>query len=77
MKQLIIELDAALARRLERVAPGKARKRSEFVRAAIAEALDRALEAETREAYLRVADSGDEHFDPATWEQRARRRRAK
>jgi predicted transcriptional regulator len=77
MKQLIVELDAALARRLERVAPGKARRRSEFVRAAIAAALDRALEAETREKYLRVADEGDEHFDPAAWEPRAKKRRPK
>jgi predicted transcriptional regulator len=77
MKQLIIELDSALARRLERVAPAKSRKRSEFVRAAIAAALDRALEAETREKYLRVTDAGDEYFEPAAWKPRAKKRQPK
>jgi len=77
MKQLIVELDDALARRLERAAPGKARKRSEFVRAAIARALDQALETETRRAYERVPDANEEYFDKAEWEPKATKRRGR
>jgi hypothetical protein len=75
MKQLIVELDDALAQRLERTAPGRARKRSDFVRAAIAAALDRALEDETRRAYERSPDTNDEYFDPAVWQPRPTKRR--
>jgi metal-responsive CopG/Arc/MetJ family transcriptional regulator len=77
MKQLIVELDHRLAQRLERVAPGRARKRSDFVRAAIAEALDRALEDETRKAYERSPDTNHEYFDEAVWEPRPTKRRGR
>ncbi len=40
MKQLLIEVDDETARRLEAVAPGKARMRSQFVREAIRRSLD-------------------------------------
>jgi hypothetical protein len=35
--------------------------------AAIREAVDRALEAETAAAYRRQPDVGEEYFDPAEW----------
>jgi hypothetical protein len=82
--QLIVEIDEAMARELEEVAPARARKRSEFVRQAIRAALDRAAEARMREAYERQPDGEEpEYFDPAAWEtaegtekaQRGRRRR--
>jgi predicted transcriptional regulator len=76
MKQILIELDAETAARLERVAPGSARRRSEFVRAAIREALWRREEQETAEAYARRPDSAaDAYLDPALWDRRASRRK--
>jgi Arc/MetJ-type ribon-helix-helix transcriptional regulator len=75
VKQLIVEIDDATAERLERVAPSRARQRSEFVRAALREALDRALETETAAAYRRQPDSPEEYFDSEEWEPRSPRRR--
>ena len=68
MKSLLIEVDDALAGRLERVAPARSRRRSEFVRAAILKALWEAEEQATAEAYARQPDSPDTEFDPAVWE---------
>ena len=53
MKQFLVELDEVCARDLERVAPSKSRKRSEFVRLAIRHAVDLALDRETAAAYAR------------------------
>ncbi len=68
MKSLLIEVDDALAGRLEQVAPARSRRRSEFVRAAILKALWEAEEKATAEAYARQPDSADADFDPAVWE---------
>jgi predicted transcriptional regulator len=70
MKSLLIEVDDELAGRLERVAPARSRRRSEFVRAAILKALWEAEERATAEAYARQPDSPDAVFDPAVWEGR-------
>ena len=51
MKRMLIELDDRSARDLERVAPARERRRAEFVRLAIRQALDVALDVRTREAY--------------------------
>jgi hypothetical protein len=51
MKQILIELDDACARDLERVAPSKNRRRAEFVRLAIRRAIDLALDRATEAAY--------------------------
>jgi hypothetical protein len=67
VKQLIVELDDATAERLERIAPSRARRRSEFVRMAIREALDRALELETAAAYKRQPDGPDASVDAEAW----------
>jgi hypothetical protein len=67
-KQLIIELDEALARELERVAPARSRRRSAFVRAALRRALDEAAEARMAEAYRAQPDVEPAHFDPRVWE---------
>jgi predicted transcriptional regulator len=75
VKQLIVEIDDVTAARLERVAPSRARKRSEFIRTALREALDRALEAETAAAYRRQPDTAEEYFDPQEWEPRRTHRR--
>jgi predicted transcriptional regulator len=68
MKSLLVEVDDDLAHRLERVAPARSRRRSEFIRAAILKALWEAEEQATAEAYARQPDSPDVMFDPAVWE---------
>ena len=68
MKSLLVEVDDELACRLERVAPARSRRRSEFVRAAILKALWEAEEQATAEAYARQPDSPEVPFDPAVWE---------
>jgi predicted transcriptional regulator len=68
MKSLLVEVDDELALRLERVAPARSRRRSEFIRAAILKALWEAEEQATAEAYARQPDSPDTAFDPTVWE---------
>ena len=70
MKSLLVEVDDELASRLERIAPARSRRRSEFVRTAILKALWEAEEQATAEAYARQPDSPDVAFDPAVWEGR-------
>ena len=68
MKSLLVEVDDELASRLERVAPARSRRRSEFVRMAILKALWEAEEQATAEAYARHPDDPDAAFDPTVWE---------
>ena len=68
MKALLVEVDDALAFRLERIAPARSRRRSEFIRAAILKALWEAEERATAEAYARHPDSPEAAFDAAVWE---------
>ena len=77
MNQILLEIDEATFTRLERVAPSRSRKRSEFLRAAIQRALWEIEEKETRAAYLASPDTDREAvFDPSTWEAPAPVRRA-
>lgn len=66
MKQVLIQLDDRTAAQLEQVAPGRSHKRSEFVRRAIARALQDELEERTREAYAKWPDE-PAAFDPGEW----------
>jgi predicted transcriptional regulator len=76
MKQLLIEIDDAVAAKLEQVAPGRSRRRSEFVRNAIRRALWELEESATAAAYRRRPDSADDaYLDGALWESRPRRKR--
>jgi len=69
MKQLLVELDDETSEKLERVAPGRSRQRSEFVRNAIRKALWELEERATAEAYRRQPDSADEcYLSPEVWE---------
>ncbi len=69
MKSLLIEIDDDVAVQLEKFAPARSRRRSEFVRAAIRKALWDLVERVTREAYERDPDTDDDvHFDPSVWE---------
>lgn len=66
MKQILIQVDDETAARLERIAPGRSRKRSEFLRGVIARALQDAEERRTRQAYARWPDAV-RPVDPAEW----------
>jgi predicted DNA-binding protein len=70
VKSLLLEVDDELADRLERIAPTRSRRWSEFVRGAILKAVWEAEEQVTAEAYARHPDSPDAAFDPAVWEGR-------
>jgi predicted transcriptional regulator len=81
MKQIVVQLDDRTAQQLEKVAPGRSRRRSEFIRQAIARALLELAEHCTHAAYTKVPDGGAV-FNPAEWAddsealRRSRRRRA-
>lgn len=77
MKSLLIELEDDVAEQLERVAPGRTRRRSEFIRSAIRRALWELEEQATEEAYRRQPDAADVYVDPAVWEARPKRRRSR
>lgn len=78
MKTLIIQLDDEVAAQIERVAPGRSRRRSEFIRDAIRKALWEIEERATCEAYQNHPDSAEAYLNPAVWEttQKTRRRRS-
>ena len=66
MKQILVQLDDRTARELEKVAPSRSRRRSEFIRQAIARALLELAEHHTRAAYAKIPDDGAA-FNPAEW----------
>ena len=68
MKLVRITLDDDVAARLEQVAPGRSRRRSEFIRKAIREALWHLEEQATAEAYRRQPDSTDAYVSSEVWE---------
>jgi predicted transcriptional regulator len=75
MKSFLIELDDDVAAMLEEVVPGRSRRRSEFIRAAIRRALWDLEERKTAEAYRREPDSASAAYsDPAVWEPGRKRR---
>lgn len=72
MKQILLELDDGMAAKLEAIAPARSRKRSEFLRKAIQQAIWDLEEAATREAYERQPDSTEPlSFDPGVWDPKA------
>jgi len=70
MKQFLIEIDDETARRLEAVAPGKARMRSQFIRQAIRRSLDALAEERMAEAYRTDPDDEPAHVDATLWDAR-------
>lgn len=75
-EQILVSIDSRLAEELEKVAPRKERKRSEFVRMAIWKAIWAEMERKTAEAYRRIPDTAeDAYFDARVWEQAPRRPR--
>ena len=74
MKQVLIEIDDEVAKRLEQVAPARSRQRSDFIRMAIRKALWEREEHATAAAYRRQPDSAaDAYVDARVWEPGARR----
>ena len=59
MKRILIEIDDACARDLERVAPARERKRAEFIRLAVRRAIDLSLDRRTEQAYQAQPTAGD------------------
>ena len=75
MKSMLIELDDEVAARLERVAPGRARRRSEFIRMAVRRALWDLDEQATAQAYQQAPDvAAEAHWDSGLWEPRTKDR---
>ena len=68
MKQILLEVDDETAARLDEVAPARSRKRSEFIRAAIRQALWQIQEQATEEAYRRQPDVEPVYFEAKAWE---------
>jgi predicted transcriptional regulator len=66
MKQLLVQFDDQTSALLERIAPGRSRKRSEFIRRAVARALLDELEQRTRAAYETWPDE-PATFNPEEW----------
>lgn len=66
MKQILVRLSPGLARSLERVAPGRGRKRSEFIRDAIIKAIWAAEEVHTEAAYRKWPQE-PLPFDASVW----------
>jgi predicted transcriptional regulator len=76
MQQVIVELDDETLRRLDQVAPARARKRSEFIREAIRRALNERLEEAMEQAYrAQPQDEAEVDLDPSTWAPARRRPR--
>ena len=63
MKSLLIQLDDATVRALDRIAPARERRRSEFIRTAIRNAIHQAEYEAMRKAYQRQPDSEAEADD--------------
>jgi predicted transcriptional regulator len=75
MKQLLIELEDDDAARLEKVAPSRTRRRSEFIRGAIRRALWEIEEQATADAYRRLPDSAtDAYVDVRVWDSNTKTR---
>jgi hypothetical protein len=67
MKSVLIELDDETVERIERVAPGRTRQRSEFIRNAIRRALWELEERQTADAYRRQPDSEHAYLEADAW----------
>ena len=76
MKAVLVELDDDVAAKLEQVAPGRSRQRSEFIRMAVRRALWDLEEQATADAYRRLPDGpADAYLDERAWEPAAPVRR--
>jgi len=63
MTSLLIQLDDSTAKKLERIAPARQRKRADFIREAVKSAIRNQEYARMREAYRLQPDSAAEADD--------------
>ena len=79
MAQILLQIPDRMLKDLDRVAPGRSRKRSRFIRLALQKALMDLEDVKTSRAYRRMPDDEQDWFDPRVWDEwrpDARRRRA-
>jgi len=69
MPSILVELDDATYRALDRIAPAAKRKRTQFVREAVKAAIRKQEFAKMREAYRKQPDSAAEADDWASAEE--------
>jgi len=72
MKQVLVQLDDRLAAQLEKLAPGRSRRRSEFIRAAIQRAIWQLQEEATARAYREQPEDDKVSWPEPAWEPPAR-----
>jgi hypothetical protein len=65
MSQVLIHFDEATLRAIDRIAPAAKRKRADFIRQAVKDAIFREETERMREAYRLQPDSAE---DAATWD---------
>jgi predicted transcriptional regulator len=63
MPSILIQIDEATLRSLNKIAPAAKRQRAEFIRRAVKEAIRRQEYEQIREAYLRQPDSSADADD--------------
>ena len=69
MGKLLVEVEDEVLEKLERVAPDRQGRRSEFVSLALRKAFWELEEQKTAKAYADQPDSAEEaYFDPEVWE---------
>jgi predicted transcriptional regulator len=69
MPSILIQVDEATLRALNQVAPTAKRKRAEFIRKALKEAIRRQEFERAREAYRKQPDSASDAVDWSSWEE--------
>lgn len=69
MAQVLLQIPDDMLRALDRVAPGRSRKRSRFICLAVQKALMELQDVETSKAYRRMPDDEQDWFDPRVWDE--------
>jgi predicted transcriptional regulator len=69
MASILIQLDDATLKSLDRIAPAAKRQRAEFIRRAVKDAIRKSEYEQIREAYLRQPDSAADTDDWANAEE--------
>ncbi len=68
MPNILVFIDDAMARALEKVAPARSRERSRFIRLAIRKALMQLEDIETMKAYERIPQDAPDAFTRGEWD---------
>lgn len=68
MPNILVLIDDAMARALEKVAPARSRERSRFIRLAIKKALMELEDIETMKAYDRIPQDTPDGFNRGEWD---------